>query len=134
MGIMGQPDLVAILKLPSWKGRSSSSSVPLFLVPSGKIRIEIPLFTFFNGGENGFHALFDIFSVQEKAVKITHPGGEQRDRFHLFFGNIACQVRTQNIGEKNIKKTSVISYEQKPKFSLHVFVTDNGNICACILG
>ena len=46
MGIMGQPDLEAILKLPSWKGRSSVSSSALFLVPSGKIQMEIPDFTF----------------------------------------------------------------------------------------
>ena len=88
-------------------------------------------FYFFNGGENGFHALFDVFSVQEKTVKITHPGGEQRDGFHFFFGNIPCQVRTQNIGEKNIKKTSVISYVKYSLVFWHVFVTDNGDICAC---
>ena len=44
IGIMGHPDFVAILKLPSWKGSSSSSLSPLFLVPSGKMQMEIPFF------------------------------------------------------------------------------------------
>ena len=43
---MGQPDLVASLKLPSWKGRRSSSLSLRFLVPSGKMQMEIPDFIF----------------------------------------------------------------------------------------
>ena len=44
IGTIGQPVFVAILKAPSLKGRRLNSS-PLFLVPSGKIQIEIPFFT-----------------------------------------------------------------------------------------
>lgn len=45
IGMIGQLALVAILKLPSWKGSMSSSSLFLFRVPSGKIQMEIPDFT-----------------------------------------------------------------------------------------
>lgn len=41
IGTIAQPVLVATLNAPSLKGRRESSS-PLFLVPSGKIQIEIP--------------------------------------------------------------------------------------------
>lgn len=43
MGTIGQPDFSATLKLPSWKGRKVSGT--LFLVPSGKMQMEMPDFT-----------------------------------------------------------------------------------------
>ena len=42
IGMIAHPDLLAILKLPSWNGRSSSSSLFLFRVPSGKMQMEMP--------------------------------------------------------------------------------------------
>ena len=44
--ITGQPDFSAIFKLPSLNGRSSVISSFGFLVPSGKIQMETPFFTF----------------------------------------------------------------------------------------
>ena len=44
--ITGQPDFSAIFRLPSLNGRSSVISSFVFLVPSGKIQMEIPFFTF----------------------------------------------------------------------------------------
>ena len=43
--ITGQPDFSAIFKLPSLNGSRSIRSSFLFLVPSGKIQTEMPLFT-----------------------------------------------------------------------------------------
>ena len=45
-------------------------------------------FYFFYCCEDGFQTLFDVFSVKEEAVKVAHPGGQQRDFFHFFFGNV----------------------------------------------
>ena len=44
--ITGQPDFSAIFRLPSLNGRSSVISSFGFLVPSGKIQMETPFFTF----------------------------------------------------------------------------------------
>jgi len=46
IGMIGQFAFAAILKLPSWNGSMSSSSSFLFRVPSGKMQMEIPDFTF----------------------------------------------------------------------------------------
>ena len=80
IGITGHPVFVAILKLPSWKGRSSSSLSPLFLVPSGKITDGYAVFHFLYSGEYGLQTFFDIFPVQKETVEIPHPVGKKRDR------------------------------------------------------
>ena len=46
IGMTGQSDLDAILKLPSWNGSISVSLGLEFRVPSGKIQMEIPDFIF----------------------------------------------------------------------------------------
>lgn len=46
IGMIGHFALVAILKLPSWNGSMSVSSAFLFRVPSGKMQMEMPDFTF----------------------------------------------------------------------------------------
>ena len=108
IGTMGHPVLVAILKLPSWKGSISSSLPSLLRVPSGKIQI-----------------------VQEQAMEISHPVGKKGNRLHFFFGDIACSIRAENIGEKDIKKTSVVSYIQNCLIRGNLFMANNRNMSAC---
>ena len=45
-GMIGQLVFVASLKLPSWNGSISRQQSPLLLVPSGKMKMEIPFLIF----------------------------------------------------------------------------------------
>ena len=108
IGMIGHLALVAILKLPSWNGSMSSSSLFLFRVPSGKIQMEIPDFTcLLRSGS--FESLFDVFPVKEETVEITHPCGKKRNFLHLFFGNVACTDRTAGVSKKYVEVASVVA-------------------------
>lgn len=62
--------------------------IELVLVPvSGSFREDTDGnsgFYFIDRCQDGFQTLFDIFSVKEKAVKVMHPCGQERDFFHFF--------------------------------------------------
>ena len=128
IGMIGQLALVAILKLPSWKGSMSSSSLFLFRVPSGKIQMEIPDFYFVYCGQDRFESLFDVFPVKEETVEITHPCGKKRNFLHLFFGNVACTDRTAGVSKKYVEVASVVADIKYRCVLWHIFFSDHSNL------
>ena len=56
-----------------------------------------------------------------------HPVREQRYLLHLSFGNIAGQSRAAGVGEKNIKKASVVAYIQNGFIRRNQFFANNSN-------
>lgn len=81
--------------------------------------------------EDGFQTLFDVFSVKEEAVKVAHPGGQQRDFFHFFFGNVACADRAAGVGEKDVEVASVVADVQDWGVFWNVFFSDHGDFGSC---
>ena len=125
IGMIGHFALVAILKLPSWNGSISVS---------GSFREDADGnagFYFFYCCEDGFQTLFDVFSVKEEAVKVAHPGGQQRDFFHFFFGNVACADRAAGVGEKDVEVASVVADVQDWGVFWNVFFSDYGDFGSC---
>ena len=88
-------------------------------------------FYFFYCCEDGFQTLFDVFSVKEEAVKVAHPGGQQRDFFHFFFGNVACADRAAGVGEKDVEVASVVADVQDWGVFWNVFFSDHGDFGSC---
>ena len=86
-------------------------------------------FYFIDRCQDGFQTLFDIFSVKEKAVKVMHPCGQERDFFHFFFGNVACADRAAGIGKKNVKVASVVADIKYRCVLWHIFFSDHSNLC-----
>ena len=129
IGMIGQLALVAILKLPSWKGSMSSSSLFLFRVPSGKIQMEIPDFTLSTAVRIVLSPLFDVFPVKEETVEITHPCGKKRNFLHLFFGNVACTDRTAGVSKKYVEVASVVADIKYRCVLWHIFFSDHSNLC-----
>ena len=84
-----------------------------------------PGFYFIDCCQDGFQTLFDIFSVKEKAVKVMHPCGQERDFFHFFFGNVACADRAAGIGKKNVKVASVVADIKHWRIFWHIFFSDH---------
>ena len=77
--------------------------------------------------QDGFQSFFYIFPVKEETVEIMHPVWKQRYLLHLSFGNIAGQPRAAGVGEKNIKKTSVVAYIQNGFIRRNQFFANNSN-------
>mgnify|MGYP006949639812 FL=1 len=128
IGMIGHLALVAILKLPSWNGSMSSSSLFLFRVPSGKIQMEIPDLLVYCG-QDRFESLFDVFPVKEETVEITHPCGKKRNFLHLFFGNVACTDRTAGVSKKYVEVASVVADIKYRCVLWHIFFSDHSNLC-----
>ena len=77
--------------------------------------------------KDGFQPLFDVFSVKEEAVEITHPVGKQRITFHFFFGNITGTDRAAAVGQQNVKITSVVCHIENGLIFRNIFFTDDGD-------
>ena len=88
-------------------------------------------FYFIDCCQDGFQTLFDVFSVKEEAVKVAHPGGQQRDFFHFFFGNVACADRAAGVGEKDVEVASVVADVQDWGVFWNVFFSDHGDFGSC---
>ncbi len=108
MGTIGQPDFSAILKLPSRNGRKVSFT--LFLVPSGKIQMEMPDFTFSMPSKIVFNPCLISFAVKKKAVEIFHPGYKEGVAEHFFLGYIAGRPWHAHISEQDVKIASVVAH------------------------
>ena len=91
------------------------------------------VFRLINGSQNGLHTRFDILSVQKQTVQVFHPAGQKGNRLHFFFCNISGQIRAQDIGEKNVKETSVVSYVKDCRVMGDIFMADDLDIRPCNL-
>lgn len=87
------------------------------------------LFYLVDGSQNGFHTFFKIFPVQKQTVKIFHPGREKGNGLHLFFCHIAGQVRTKDIGQKDIEVASVVSDVEDGLVFWHVLMPFDRDLC-----
>lgn len=127
MGIIGHFALVAILKLPSWNGRSSSSLSPLLRVPSGKIQIEIPDFTFSMASRIIFKPCL-ISVLSRKGSGDSASSWKAEEFFQLFFCYITGPDRTAGVGKKNVKKASVISNIKYRRVFGYVLFADDSDL------
>ena len=122
MGMIGHFVLVAILKLPSWKGSISRSSVFLFLVPSGKMQMEMPDLTLSTAVRMVFSPCLMSFLSRKRQWRF-HPGGQERDFLHFFFGNVAGADRAAAVGEEDVKVASVITDIQDRGVLRYIFLS-----------
>ena len=82
----------------------------------------------FHTGQNGFQPLTDIGTIQEQAVKTSHPGRQQWDFFQIILRNKAGQIRTSAVSRHHIKIASVISHIEN-RFALrYVLFSDNSQM------
>lgn len=88
-------------------------------------------FDLFNSGKDGFQSLFDILSVKEEAVEVTHPVGKQRVTFHFFLCNITGTDRAAAVGQQNVKITSVIRHIENSLIFRDILFTDDGDLGTC---
>ncbi len=73
--------------------------------------------------QDGFQSLLDVLSVQEEAVEIFHPGGQERDFLHFLFGNVAGADRAAAVGEEDVKVASVITDIQDRGVLRYIFLS-----------
>lgn len=66
-------------------------------------------FYFFDSGEDGLHALFDVVSVQKETVQIFHPVRKERHLYHADLCDVAGGPWHPHIGHDNVKIASVIA-------------------------
>ena len=56
-------------------------------------------------------------------MEIFHPGGQERDFLHFFFGNVAGADRAAAIGEEDVKVASVITDIQDRGVLRYIFLS-----------
>ena len=87
-------------------------------------------FYFFDRGQDSLQPLFDIFSVKEQTVKITHPVGKKRVTLHFFLGDVTGADRAAAVAEHNVKIALMVSDVKHRCIFRNIFFTDDRYLCA----
>lgn len=98
----------AIFKLPSWNSIRSAGSSLLFLVPSGKIHMEMPPFTFSIPVRIVFRPSFILLRSKTGSSSAPSTGLTAEYRSSLF-GNKTDRRRNCSVTHYNVKIASVVS-------------------------